>query len=117
VRELMALLVHENRRYAELFEYSPDAYLVTDAGGSIREANRAALELLRSPREHLIGRALSECVAPADRAQLASCTPPASRRARLVGAQGAEVDCEVSVRSIPLRKGGAGGLCWLLRAA
>jgi len=40
-----ALLVRENERYAEFFQYAPDAYVITDAGGSVREANQAALEL------------------------------------------------------------------------
>src|SRR5918911_409890 len=57
-----ALLVRENERYAEFFEYAPDAYLVTDSGGNIREANRAALELLKAPRGGVIGRALSEYI-------------------------------------------------------
>ena len=45
-----ALLVRENERYAEFFRYAPDAYLITDAGGNIREANEAALELLKLHR-------------------------------------------------------------------
>ncbi|HEV7516178.1 MAG TPA: PAS domain-containing protein, partial [Thermoanaerobaculia bacterium] len=39
----------ERLRYAQLFELAPDAYLVTDAGGRIAEANRAAAELLATP--------------------------------------------------------------------
>ncbi len=41
----------ERQRYQELFEFAPDAYLVADAGGTIKEANRAAAKLLNvSPR-------------------------------------------------------------------
>src|SRR5262249_31034035 len=32
----------QRQRYQELFEFAPDAYLVTDAEGMIQEANRAA---------------------------------------------------------------------------
>ncbi|MBX3073931.1 PAS domain S-box protein [Candidatus Obscuribacterales bacterium] len=36
----------ERQRYYDLFEYSPDAYLLTDFSGKIMEANEAASELL-----------------------------------------------------------------------
>ena len=53
------LLVRENERYAEFFQYAPDAYLISDTGGNIREANEAALELLKTPRDEVVGRAVS----------------------------------------------------------
>jgi len=121
-----ALLVRENERYAEFFQYAPDAYLITDAGGSIREANQAALELLKAPRSELVGRPLSECVAAEDRVSflartvglmLGAAVPPPAWRARLQPRDGAAVVAEVSVRAIPLKKSGVGGLCWLLRPA
>src|SRR5438045_3432175 len=40
-------LCGERQRYAELFDFAPDAYLVTDPYGAITEANRAAGALLR----------------------------------------------------------------------
>jgi PAS domain S-box-containing protein len=42
-----AQLAEERRRYRELFELAPDAYLVTDARGVITEANHVAGQLLR----------------------------------------------------------------------
>ena len=45
-------------RYRELFEFAPDAYLVTDLAGSIRECNYAASRLFRTPKEFLIGKPL-----------------------------------------------------------
>ncbi len=36
----------ERRRYQSLFDYAPDAYLVTDTRGTIKAANRAAAALL-----------------------------------------------------------------------
>ena len=36
----------ERKRYAELFDFAPDGYLVTDTNGLILESNRAAAELL-----------------------------------------------------------------------
>lgn len=83
------MLERESERYAEFFEYSPDAYVITEAGGAVREANQAALELLRGARADVVGRPLADWIA-----------------AR-------EVQC--SVRAIRLKKNGGDGLCWLIR--
>ena len=64
--ELMAARVDleiERRRYVELFEFAPDAYLVTDPAGIIREANRAASELLNLPQAFLVGKPMSVYIA------------------------------------------------------
>ena len=60
-------LESERQRYAELFDFAPEAYLETDARGNIREANRAAAELLRCAQDHLVGKPLAVFVADADR--------------------------------------------------
>ena len=121
-----ALLVRENERYAEFFEYAPDAYLITDAGGSVREANAAALELLKAAREAVVGRVLSEYVADDDRVAFLSRTiglmlganaRPLTLKARVLQAEGEPFACEFTVRAIPLKKSGVGGLCWLVRRA
>jgi PAS domain S-box-containing protein len=57
----------EQSRYKELFELAPDAYLVTDASGTILEANRAAVALLGLPHEVLIGGVVSNLVQPEER--------------------------------------------------
>src|SRR5918912_2312077 len=54
------LLSRENERYAEFFEYAPDAYLITDQGGTVREANKAAGELFMLARTDILGKPLSE---------------------------------------------------------
>ena len=59
--ELIAIrdsLEREKQKYYELFELAPDAYLVTDMRGIIREANAAASLLLGVAREFLTGRPL-----------------------------------------------------------
>ena len=120
-----ALLVRENARYAEFFEFAPDAYLITDAGGSVREVNQAALELVKSARDDVIGRPLSEFIADEDRVAFLSrsvglmvgAVKPHSWKAHLQPGEGERVAAEFSVRSIPLRKSGVGGLCWLIRPA
>jgi PAS domain S-box-containing protein len=49
----------EHQRYAELFEDAPDGYVVTDVNGVIRQANRAALELLESAGDSVLERPLA----------------------------------------------------------
>jgi PAS domain S-box-containing protein len=121
-----SLLMRENERYAEFFEFAPDAYLISDAGGSIREANQAALELLKAPRDAVVGKPLSEYVAAQDRVSflartvslmLGASVRPLAWRAHLQPAEGAALDADFSVRAIPLKKSGVGGLCWLIRPA
>lgn len=119
-----ALLVRENERYAEFFEYSPDAYVITDVGGNTREANQAALELLAAPREELVGHPLSHYVADEDRVAFLTRTvslmlggKPLAWQARLKAADGTLLAVNLTVRPIPLKKSGVGGLCWLIRPA
>jgi PAS domain S-box-containing protein len=121
-----ALLLRENARYAEFFQYAPDAYLITDAGGSIREANQAALELLHAPRDAVVGHPLSQFIGEDDRVafltrtvslMLGGTVKPVAWRAQLKCAAGEPLAAEFSVRAIPLKKSGVGGLCWLIRPA
>lgn len=67
--------IESQRRYQELFEGVPEAYLVTDVHGLIQEANRPAAHLLHIDRAHLTGLPLAVFVAQemrsAFRAQLA----------------------------------------------
>lgn len=53
---------HERARYLELFEDAPDAYLVTDEAGVVRQANRAAEQMLRLDRKRLRGKPLATMV-------------------------------------------------------
>jgi PAS domain S-box-containing protein len=117
-------LHREHRRFEDFFAYAPDAYAITDAGGNVREANLALADLLRIPREALVGRPLTLHVAEDDRAVFLSrlvgaAMPPTSQppswpcRVRTSG--GALREVIVSVRAIPLHKSGVAGLCWLVR--
>lgn len=51
--------------YRELFEFSPDAILMSDPGGGIVLANRAAETLFGYERDELVGRSMSELLFPA----------------------------------------------------
>ncbi len=53
-----AALEVEHQRYQDLFELAPDGYLVTDALGTIREANRAATKLFNVSQQFLVGKPL-----------------------------------------------------------
>jgi PAS domain S-box-containing protein len=119
-----ALLVRENERYAEFFEFAPDAYLITDAGGRIREANQAALELLSAPRDGIVGRQLGALVPEDERVSfltrtvglmIGSAPKTLAWRGHIRPGDGAAQEVEFSVRAIPLKKSGIAGLCWLLR--
>jgi PAS domain S-box-containing protein len=45
----------ERQRYANLFNFAPDGYLITDAWGRIQEANQAAADLLSVNQQYLVG--------------------------------------------------------------
>ena len=51
-------LDQERRRFRELFDFAPDAYLITDLYGTIREANFAAGRLLGLEPKFLVGKPL-----------------------------------------------------------
>jgi PAS domain S-box-containing protein len=121
-----ATLVRENERYAEFFEYAPDAYVITDVGGGVREANQAALELLGAARADIVGAPLSDYIAPDDRVAFLTRTvglmlgrsfKPQSWQSHMQPAGRAALLVEFTVRAIPLKKSGVGGLCWLIRGA
>src|SRR5690348_15954900 len=46
----------ERQSYHELFDYAPDAYLVTDLSGMIRAANRAAAQMCGLDQRRLFGK-------------------------------------------------------------
>lgn len=56
----------ERQRYQDLFEFAPDAYLVTDAAGIIKEANHVAATLLCGREQFLVGKPLVVFIAQED---------------------------------------------------
>jgi len=67
---LRQALEDERRRYHEVFELSPDAYLLTDFDGVIIEANRAAAALLSVQRDFLVKKSLLLFMSEVERAAL-----------------------------------------------
>lgn len=110
------------RRYQALFALAPEAYLVTDAFGMVREANRAAAELLGVRLEFINGKALALFVGEEDRRQF---------RAGLAALPGAPTlqrwpvhmrrrdrtpfAAEVTVRTVKERDGAVRSALWQLR--
>lgn len=60
-------LTAKHQLYYELFQFAPDAYLLTDSKGVILEANWAAATLLNIWQNNLIGKPLAIFVAEAER--------------------------------------------------
>jgi PAS domain-containing protein len=69
---LTARLEHELQwmRYRDLFESAPLAYLETDLGGMVVEANRRCLELLGGTHNLIVGKSVLLFVASSDRPHL-----------------------------------------------
>jgi len=112
----------ERRRYLELFDLAPDAYLVTDALGLILEANERAGTLFGVEPASLIRKPLVLYVERADRkiffARLGRL--PISGRLEnweigLRPKKGQPFPAQVDITAIPGPKGGPAGFRWLIR--
>ena len=118
---LEQLLEEERIRYSHLFEWAPDAYLVTDTSGTILEANRAAEHLLRWHREALVRTSIVRLLALEERAAfevMLERLPMLERisdwELRLKRRDGAILPCALSVSWLADRER-SGSLRWLLR--
>lgn len=49
----------QRERYAELFEFAPDGYLVTDGSGVVSESNHAISQMLGADSKRLVGKPLA----------------------------------------------------------
>jgi PAS domain S-box-containing protein len=117
LREANVALREQRERYAQLFEFAPTGYLVTDRVGRIAEANRAAGELLGLAPHLLIGKDLTGFVPRGarqdfrDRLTEAQATDARSRfEVELEPQGGAPIAVDVSVARM-----GAGELRWALQ--
>lgn len=112
----------ERERYRDLFQFAPNGYLVTNLDGRIREANRAAADLLNASHQALGREALSAFVAPRDRPaferrleQLRQGEQLGEWEALLQPRGGEAFDAALSVATIRSRNGRSVGLRWLVR--
>ncbi|WP_375500597.1 PAS domain S-box protein [uncultured Nostoc sp.] len=65
-------LESERQHYQELFEFAPDAYLVTNTEGIIQEANFTAAKLLNVSKQFLVGKPMINFVPLEERQHLRS---------------------------------------------
>ena len=112
----------ERRRYQELFEFAPAAYLVTDPSGIVRQANRSASRLLGVPPTFLAGKALAAYIDSDDRPRFRSLlsrlrTGPESHTAafRLQPRDGGQLDAELTYSVSQVRHGEPRIVRWLVR--
>lgn len=117
------VLKDERQRFADFFEFAPEAYVITEPAGEMREANRAARELLGLDEAALEGASLVSLVKDSERSAF---------RGRLVTVRGhpegyaaewtatmattaGEIPASLRVRAIKVRRKNADGLCWLIQ--
>ncbi len=62
LREAQERLETSRRRYADLFDLAPVAYLILDRTASVLDANQAAADLFRVDRDQLLGHPLAPLV-------------------------------------------------------
>jgi PAS domain S-box-containing protein len=112
----------ERQRYEELFEFAPDAYLVTDASGIVRQANRPASDLLRVSPAFLGGKALAAYIASEDRPRfrslLSKLGPGAESHTAVFKLQprnGGQLDAELTYSVSRTRQGEQRTVRWLVR--
>lgn len=67
LEEARAAAEREKTRYSELFEFAPDAYLITDKRGLIYAANRAAAALFNLEAKQLTGKPIATYILAEDR--------------------------------------------------
>jgi PAS domain S-box-containing protein len=113
-------------RYAELFEYAADGYVVTDVAANIVGTNQMAARLLDRPKDFLLGKPLPFCIVPEQRRAFYNRLIGLRWRGELIRdwevrlvprGRDAPVDVLLTVTPIPGREGEVSGLRWTLRDA
>jgi PAS domain S-box-containing protein len=112
----------ERQRYRELFDLAPDGYLVTDAMGTIREANRVAAALLAVHQDHLVGKPLIVFVTKKQRRSFGTRLAQLPQRERVKDWEvclqprgGTPFYAAITVAAVRDPQGTLVGLRWLLR--
>ena len=111
----------ERQRYQELFEFAPDAYLVTDPQGVIQAANYACTTLLKW-QQILVGKPLIAFVAKRERLsfhskliRLQQVDGVKDWEVRLCPTDGEPIDSALNVAVVRNQEGKPVALRWLLR--
>jgi two-component system CheB/CheR fusion protein len=117
-----AELEDQRRRYEELFQLAPDAYIVTNPVGIVREVNRAASDLVGLEPRFLLGKPLMTFVAVGDRPDLrallntfGSATQVADWSLRIVPRNGPSIPVSVSASAARDTRNELVGIRWIVR--
>jgi PAS domain S-box-containing protein len=112
----------ERQRYQSLFEFMPNAYLVTDAQGKIQEANRAAAELFSIEQSFLVNKLLVSFLPLRERqvfraklAQLQQCDRIQEYTVCVQPRKGEFFDAALSVTPVRDAQGNLTRLSWIVR--
>jgi len=115
-------LESERYRYRDLFDSAPDAYLVTDAAGIDREANRAAAELLGVDTNFLVGKPLVIFIDDGLRnslhkeiKEIIKAPGPSQHALRMRARKGRVFDAAVTAAPMRDVSGRASGIRWIVR--
>jgi PAS domain S-box-containing protein len=116
-------LAGERQHYLDFFEQSPEAYVISEADGTIRDANPAAVDILQCRRRSLRGKPLATFVALERRAEFRTRMNAVAARASpaegcwrtIFVAAGERTEVTLTARPVE-RQGIVGGLCWRLEA-
>lgn len=113
------LLAEEHaRRYLDIFRFAPDAYVISDGRGVIRELNAVAEEKLGRPARHLVGKPLLPLIAATDRDAFLACLSALRERGRRIERPlrfGADPGFHATVSATPERRGDVLEIRWMLR--
>lgn len=112
----------ERQHYQELFEFAPDAYLVSDLQAVVQEANYAAVTMLKVKQQSLVGKALVVFVAEQERrcfryelTRLCQVDRVEDWEVRLCPSNGEPIYASLSVTVVRNQKGEPVALHWLMR--
>ena len=117
-------LADERQHYQHFFEQANEAYLVSDAYGTIAEANGAAVDILQRRKRYLRGKPITALIALERRAEfrrnvstlLARAPGSQASWSSIVVAPGERTDVTFTARLIA-RASRVGGICWRLESA
>lgn len=117
-----AALAEEHQRYQDLFEFAPEAYVITDRQGVIQQANRAAVALLKTQMAALVGKPLTVLMPEAERREFRTRLHQIGQtqllrewQVRFLPRVGEMFTATLSVTVVNHTAGEAGLLRWLLR--
>jgi PAS domain S-box-containing protein len=122
LRSAASQIESERARYMVLFDAAPDAYLITDVHGVIRQANSAAAKLLGVAQARLAGKPLPIFVTESERGafrgsitRLARFEQLAERDVRIVARDGVVRTAAAKAVAVPGESSGDTEIRWILR--